>query len=71
MPYRDSGILIKTFSQDWSWFIKKWRETGSMTHWQPSIRIEKVPSPVQGDFAKEHINEIDYESNISKIIIVQ
>lgn len=42
-----------------------------MTHWQPSIRIEKVPNPVQGDFVKEHINDIDYEANIIKIIIVK
>lgn len=24
-----------------SWFIKKWRETGSMTHWQPSKYVWK------------------------------
>lgn len=41
-----------------------------MTHWQPSIRIEKVPIPVRGNKAQEHINEIDYDFKIFKIGII-
>ncbi|TYP96546.1 hypothetical protein BC792_10537 [Sphingobacterium allocomposti] len=33
-----------------------------MTHWQPSMQIEKVPIPVQHNIVLEHINEIRHDS---------
>src|SRR5690606_22019975 len=38
-PRHSVACVSFQFLLGWSWFIKKRRETGSMTRWQPSIMV--------------------------------
>lgn len=42
-----------------AWFIKKWRETGSMTHWQPANCNGANSCPQKGAYKFKQKNETD------------